>query len=422
MPRDPELLPAGVRISDRIAQSQIHRFYPQRVVTESLKTASKAGIRERDLPNLFMVYFAIMLCFYRSASQREVLRCMADGLQWIFGLVEFGITGKSGISQARTRIGWEPMKLVFEACAKPIAVPGSIGCFYKEMRLVVLDGSDLDLDDCDDNCSFFGKTSNQNGEGAYPKARIVSLIEAGTRVPFALTWGTMTKEEKTGSAKAGNKKGRRYAVEAQPKRASENALAMDVIPKLEPGMLCLADALFMDFAIFQKAAERGAHLLFRARLDRKLPRERILSDESYESTIYSSKNRSQCMKVRVVEFSVTIVIDGSTTTQDYRLITTLMDEKKYPARELASTYRERWEIETMLDEMKVHLMGSQRLRSKTPDLVVQEIYGMVMAYTVIRSAMYEAASSVPIDPDEVSFTHSKNEMTRNLTKVGAFSP
>ncbi len=398
MPRDPNTLAAGVRLSDKLALGQLHRLYPLDVVKDSLNKAQKATLRTRELPNEFMTYYPILLCMYRSASQQEVLRVIADGLTWLFGLKDFKITGKSGISQARSRVGSEPLVDVFNRCAKPLAKAGAKGCFYRGLRLVAVDGTDLDLDDCPENSHYFGKMTNQYSEGPYPKARLVGLVEAGTRAVFAVAVGK-SKE-------------------------SENSLVLKVIPKLTEGMLCLADRLFMSWEIFDQAQRTGAQLLFRARKDRKLPVEKRLADGSYLSTIYDSTDRKQekGIKVRVLKFDAEITRDGKTTKHDYRLITTLMDNVDYPLTELANLYRERWEIETMLDEVKTHLMEGQTLRSRTPDLVIQEIYGMMMAHYAIRAVMYEAAASKDIDPDELSFTHSRNVIERNLPKFGAFPP
>jgi hypothetical protein len=398
MPRNPNVLAAGVRLADKLTFAQLHRYFPTSIVRDSLEKTQRATKRTRELPNEFMTYYPVMLCLYRDVSQQEVLRVMADGLHWLLGLKDFKITGKSGISQARARVGSEPLIDVFARCAKPLAKPGSEGCFYGGLRLVAIDGSEVDLDDCPENSERFGRSKNQHGEGAYPKAKLVGLVEVGTRAAFALSVG-------------------KY-------KDSENALALNVIGKLTSGMLCLADRLFMSWDIFDQARKTGAELLFRARDDRNLPVEKRLPDGSYLSTIYASTDRKQenGIKVRVIDYDAEISCDGKRTKYPYRLITTLMEHEAFPIAELAKLYRERWEFETMLDELKTHLMQSQPLRSRTPDLVVQEIYGMVMAHYAIRAVMYEAAASESIDPDELSFTHSRNVLERNLPKFGAFPP
>lgn len=398
MPRNPNVLAAGVRLADKLTLAQLHRYFPTNIVKDSLEKAQKATKRTRELPNEFMTYYPMMLCLYRDVSQQEVLRVMADGLSWLFGLRDFKITGKSGISQARARVGSEPLIDVFDRCAEPLAKPGSLGCFYRGLRLVAIDGTDLDLDDCPENSGYFGRSKNQNGEGAYPKAKLVGLVEVGTRATFALSVG-------------------KY-------KDSENSLALSVIPKLSSGMLCLADRLFMSWEIFDRAQKTGAELLFRARDDRNLLVEKRLPDGSYLSTIYAytDRKRETGIRVRVIEYDAEVTRDRNTTKYGYRLITTLVDHESFPLHEVANLYRERWEFETMLDEVKTHLMQSQPLRSRTPDLVIQEIYGMVMAHYAIRAVMYEAAATGNIDPDDLSFTHSRNVVERNLPKFGAFPP
>jgi hypothetical protein len=398
MPRNPNVLAAGVRLADKLTLAQLHRYFPTNVVKDSLERAQKATKRTRELPNEFMTYYPMMLCLYRDVSQQEVLRVMADGLSWLFGLRDFKITGKSGISQARARVGSEPLIDVFDRCAKPLAKPNSKGCFYRGFRLVAMDGTDLNLDDCAENSEHFGRPKNQHGEGAYPLARLVGLVEVGTRATFALSVGKYED--------------------------SENSLALNVIPKLCSGMLCLADRLFMSWEIFDKAQKTGAELLFRARDDRKLPVEKRLPDRSYLSTIYAYSDRKQesGIKVRVIDCEVEVRRGKNKTKHGYRLLTTLMDHEAFPLADLANLYKERWEFETMLDEVKTHLMEGQPLRSRTPDLVIQEIYGMFMAHYAIRAVMYEAAASENIDPDQLSFTHSRNVLERNLPKFGAFPP
>lgn len=398
MPRNPNTLPAGVRLSDKLALAQLHRFFPLETVRQALKTENRETMRMRELPNEFMAYYPIILCLYRDASQQEVLRVMTDGLDYLFGLKEFKVTGKSGISQARARVGSGPLASVFESCAKPIAKEDARGCFYKGLRLTALDGSDLDLDDCEDNHKYFGRNRNQHSDGPFPKARVVGLVEVGTKAIFGLSIGLCLD--------------------------SEIALAKNVIPKLEAGMLCIADRLFMSFELYKTASEQGAQLLFRARLDRNLEREEVLPDGSYLSTIYAHTDRKKekGIRVRVLDSDVDVEVGGIKSRQSYRFITTLFDWKTYPLVELVELYRQRWEIETMLAEVKTHLMGSQPLRSRTAELVKQEIYGMFMAHYAIRRIMYEAAYSEKLDPDDLSFTHSRNVLERNMPKFGIFPP
>jgi hypothetical protein len=396
MPRKANIIPAGVQIADRLSFTQITRIFPLRAIHEALEKTNKTTVRVRELPNEFMVLFTILLAVYRYRSQKEVLRTLADGLHAVFGFADFTITGASGISQARTRVGHEPLKELFEQCAIPLAKDNSIGCFYQGLRLVGIDGSSVDLEDNSDNRNHFGNSSC-NGS---PLVRLSGLVEIGTRAFFCLATGPW-------------------------KGSSENSLALQVLPKLRTGMLCLGDRYYAKFSLIQAVIETGAHLLFRRQENWKLKREQVLPDGSYISTVYEHADKTQLkgIKVRVVEFRAEVGMDGKTSrTADYTLVTTLMDHRKYQFMELVNLYRERWEFETALDEMKTHLMGGQPLRSKTPELVTQEIYGMVLAHYVVRAAMFEAAESEKLDPDRLSFEHSKTVLERHLPKLGGSFP
>jgi len=398
MPKNPSLLPAGVRISDRLAVGCFQRSFPKDAVLGALARQGRETQRERELPNEAVVYLSMALAIYRDASQPEVLRCVAEGLSWLNPRRELKITGRSGISQARTRVGWQPLKDLFETCAKPLAKPDAQGAFYRGRRLVALDGTSFNLDDCSENEEAFGRPANQLGAGSYPQARLVGLVECGTHALFAAEIG-------------------RYA-------DSELTLAVPVIQRsLKPGMLCLADRLFASYHLVKMSKEFGAEILCRCRMDRRLPREVELQDGSFLSTIYSSDDRSRekPLRVRIIEYDVVNTQSGEVSP--FRLMTTLLDPSEAPAQELAELYPERWEFEITLDELKVHLNDNVKtLRSKTPDLVRQEIYGLIMAHYAIRAIMYDAADSCKLDPDELSFVHSVRVVRRKLPGFGNFSP
>ncbi len=409
----------GIRISDKINLAQLQRCYPSDVVLACLKETDSATARKRELPNDFVFFYLLALCLIRHVSQKEVLRRLSDGIEWLNGLVTVKITGRSGISQAKKRVKSEAMKAIFDRCAKPIAKPNSLGCYYQGLHIVVVDGTDIDLYDSKENAEYFGKSSNQFGACGYPKARAVALIEAGTRTVFGLNIGKYKNKDDDNVVPTQ----KRNTSNRNHKEIGEIALASPLTIHLKPGQILLGDRLFMAFKFFKKCRQTGANLLFRAREDRKLQKEKLLPDGSYISTIYDSEKGSKdSMEVRVIEFGLEVALDGKTTETSYRLITTLMDSEKYPMDELAKLYRERWEVELMLDEVKNHLMDGELLRSRTPELVKQEIYAMVMAYNVIRYSIHDAAEAEKIDPDELSFKHSKNVVERYLPKFGFFPP
>lgn len=402
MARTAAELPPGPRITDYISLGVVARLFPRPVVDEVLAETGKASIRERDLPAHVMVYYVIALALWMQSSYREVLRCLLEGLQW---LAEPGaplkVTGKSGISQARTRLGPEPLRRLHDRIVGPVAQPKTRGAWYRQWRLVSLDGSTMAVADTQDNDEAFGRPGKRaGGRAAHPLLRFVSLVECGTHVLF----------------------GTRMAAY----RIGEYTLALEVVTGLREGMLCLADRLFFGFELWQAAQGTGSDLLWRVKHNLCLPCELRLADGSYLGAIYPSptdrRRRTKGLAVRVIEYTLEGAPDAEAL---YRLVTTILDPAQAPAEELAALYPQRWEIEGALDELKTHLRGSQIvLRSKTPDLVKQEFFGLLMAHFAIRGLMHEAALTADEDPDHISFIHTVRVVRRNLLRVQpqAFSP
>src|SRR5216117_3724094 len=189
-------------------------------------------------------------------------------------------------------------------------------------------------------------------------------------------------------------------------------------------MLCLADRGFFGFEMWRQALATNAQLLWRIKKNAVLPCDKRLTDGSYLSRIYpSEKDRRQqtnAIAVRVIEYRLEGVADAEPI---YRLLTSVLDAQQAPAQELAALYHERWEIETALDELKTHLRGSKIvLRSKTPDLVRQEFYGLMMTHFAVRGLMHEAALQAGEDPDQLSFLHAVRVVRRKLPHFVAIPP
>jgi hypothetical protein len=392
-------LPKGNRITDFISLGVVAKTFPLKTVKSVLAATGKESIRQRDLPAHVVVYYVIALALYMQSSYREVLRCLLEGVQWLVNpSVSIRVTGKSGISQARTRLGFEAVERLHDEVVRPIATSATRGAWYKRWRLVSLDGSTLDVADEEDNEQAFGRQPALRGQTAFPQVRFVSLVENGTHVLFGTRMGAY--------------------------RAWEQALAEGTFAFLKRGMLCLADRSFFRFVLWNKARVTGADLLWRAKKNHRLPREQGLDDASYLSTIYSSakdwRHHRNGVAVRVIEYTLEGVPDAEPI---YRLLTTILDPKEAPARELAALYHERWEIETALDELKTHLRGARIvLRSKTPDLVRQEFYGLLMAHFAIRGLMHEAALLGNTDPDTLSFLHAVRVIRRKMPRLPSIPP
>jgi hypothetical protein len=179
-------LPAGSRIPDYISLGVIAKYFPAEKVHSILHETKRTSLRQRDLPAHVVVYYVIALALYMRSSYREVLRCLLEGVQWLLDpSARVKVAGKSGISQARGRLGSAPLKLLYESVVKPVATPQTRGAWYRQWRLVSLDGSTLAVADTAENDKEFGRPGASRGASAYPKIRFVGLLENGTHVLFA---------------------------------------------------------------------------------------------------------------------------------------------------------------------------------------------------------------------------------------------
>src|SRR5947207_1837649 len=198
MSRTVATLPEGGRITDYISLGVIAKAFPVTKVHAVLKATGTASIRQRDLPAHVVVYYVIALALYMQSSYREVLRCLLEGVQWLLDpAVVLKVAGNSGISQARTRLGWEPLQQLHDAMVKPIAVAATKGAWYRGLRLVSVDGSTLEIADEAANNQAFGRPGASRGESAFPRLRFVSLVENGTHVLFGTQQGPYATGEIT---------------------------------------------------------------------------------------------------------------------------------------------------------------------------------------------------------------------------------
>lgn len=397
MARTAMTMSGGGKLAEHLSVGVLAAAYPRKEITAAVDASGKRSERVRDLPAEAVAYYVMALGLLMAVSTREVLRVLMEGLRWLGEEGPMKVASKAAISQARRRLGPEPLRRLWESSAQPMAEASTPGGFYRDLRLVALDGSTLDVPDTAANRTHFGKPGASRGEAAFPQLRLVGLIETGTHSFFSASMG--------------------------PYAHSENALAEAVVSALRPGMLCLADRLFASFRLWQRAGATGAALLWRIRSNLVLPVEQVLPDGSYLSTFYGStkdrRHQRGGLRVRVIEYQLEEHPDQET----YRLMTTLLEPERAPAAELAALYPERWELEGAFDELKTHLRGGQVvLRSKTPELVEQEFYGLLLAHRAVRTLMLQAAAKAEVDPDRLSFTHTVRILRRKLAARPAFSP
>lgn len=377
--------------------------FPMDQVHAILEQTRRGSQRVRELPAHTLVYYIIALGLFRPLATQEVLRVLQEGMKEIApsprkkgSRKKVKTAGAPAISQARKRLGVEPMRQLYEQAVQPVAMPKTEGAFYRKWHLVAMDGFTLEVPDTEANRAAFSRPeSPSGGESAYPRIRGVGLVEVGTHVLFGAALDS-------------------YAV-------GEITLARQVVPHLQKGMLCLADRYFPGYPLWKQATGTGAELVWRVRDKIRFDVEQRLPDGSWISRFRPNREKGkppgEPIAVRVIEYR----IKGKEETT--RIITSILDWRAAPADELAELYHERWEFETTLDEFKTHLRGARTvLRSQTPELVKQEVYGILLAHFALRGLMHQAALRGGRDPDRVSFTHTVNVVRRTLPRFAAISP
>lgn len=395
MARTKQALTDGIRMNDIIGAGILTKVVPGTVVSSVLEKNNQHTIRERKLSKEFLIYYVIGMALFSNINIRSVLKALLESLSYIFPDIIKEAACESAISQGRSRLGDSVMKDLFESVCVPLSTPSTKGSTYRDLNLVAIDGSSADLPDEQDICKSFPKHNN-GVEYPYPQLKFVALVELGTRCVF--------------SAALGND------------NDSEHVLAEQVIPSLKPGMLVLADRLYMCYNLFSKADKTGAAVVFRAKSAFNLIPVEQFDDGSYTARIFDRHiDRRKGKLVRVIEY--TIKANGKKTDEVYRLVTNILDPEKAPASELAELYCRRWGMETAFDEIKDHLkLPSHSFRSKRADLVKQEFWGFLIAHYIIRYIIFQAASANNISPNDISFQGTINIVKRRSASALPFPP
>jgi hypothetical protein len=385
-------------LSDLVSVGVLTRTFPPELVDEVIAGVGRTEQRHRSLPARVMAYFSIGMALHSEGSYEDVLALLTDGLAWVSGEEPVKLPSKSAIFQARARLGAEPVQALFSRVAAPLAGPGVAGAWLAGRRLVAIDGTCLDVADTPENAGVFGRPGVNKGEqAAFPQARIVALAECGTHAIFDAVLGSYT--------------------------TAENTLARDLIDRLEPGMLVLADRGFCGFPLWSRAVATGADLLWRAMPNMKPRYVETLADGTWLAELRPSGNagrHAEPLGIRVIDYHLD---DGRPNDETYRLFTTILDPDDATATDLAVAYAQRWEIESAFDELKTHQRGPRTvLRSKSPDLVLQEIWGHLCCHFAIRTLMWEAAGHAGVDPDRVSFVAALRVARRSISAARDFSP
>lgn len=393
-------LGSGARLADFLSASLMARVVPPQVVHEVLDAHQRNSRRIRAFPAVAGVYYVMALSLYPQASYEAVFCAVSQGLAWEAGAPQPAGVSKVAISLLRQRIGWQPLGDLVVRCCVPLADAAvHPGGFYKGLRLVAFDGSTFELADDPAIEQEFGRPGGRQGQAGYPQARCVVLAECATHVIFGANLG--------------------------PYASGEWALCRPLLQHLSADMLCMADRDFNGFEHWEQARATGAQLLWRCGATRKLPVEKMLADGSYLSTIGPSgvgvdEARARAITVRVIDYTLPNMPDSQ---PHYRLMTTLLDDRAAPLLELAALYHRRWEMESIFDELKTHLVNNRRvLRSRTPELVRQESFGWVLMHYTVRWLLRQGAARYRIPHEDLSFVGHLQLVRQQQPLSGAFPP
>jgi transposase IS4-like protein/DDE family transposase len=391
-------------LEDRVSVGVLAKAFPRGLVDEVIEAAGAREQRRRVLPAWLTLYFTLALALFMDRGAARVMRKLAGVVAWAERGVAVRVPSEEALSNARSRLGSEPLRLLFEKVAGFVARPGAEGAWWRGLRLVSLDGTTLDAQDEAANWERFGGPSTRTAEGkrlrgAFPQVRLLALAECGTRALAAAVWGGYETGEKT--------------------------LARQLLGRLSGGMLCLADRNFACWELWRDAAATGAELLWRIGASFSLPVDEVLPDGTYLSRLKAPrrlrKDGAEDTTVRVIEYR--LEDEQGEVTETFTLITTLLDPDAAPARELAELYQARWEIETALGSLKTQMKGAGIvLRSKTPDGVIQEVWALLCAYHAVRELISAAAALAAEDPLRICFVNALDVVRGPVGTPGSFSP
>ena len=378
------------------------RSFPPETVDEVVAAQGRTEQRSRLLPARLVVYYVMALALFASEGYEEVMRQLVAGLAWTTRWRgTWRVPSSPAISKARTRLGPAVLAALFDRVCVPVAAPDTAGAFYRSWRLVAVDGTTFDAPDEAVNTARFGKPSNDQGTGAFPQVRVVALAECGTHAVFAAALAGITTGEQDAIPRAAGQDRCGNAGAGRPQLPGPPTVGRRRRDRGGPAV-----------------AGQVRHPTARGHRTRRglLP---VLPGRARHPRTRPADHRA---RHRVHPAAATSAYPHK-AGEVYRLVTTILDPDLAPAEDLATAYAQRWEIESVLDEIKTHQLQSRPvLRSRDPDGVEQEIWGILLVHHAIRDLIHLSARDAGLDPDRVSFTRALRAARRQVTDQAGLSP
>jgi Insertion element 4 transposase N-terminal/Transposase DDE domain len=356
------------------------RAIPREAVLAALDAVGRRERRHRKITLEATLLLVIAMNLFAELSVSDAFARLAQGLRFVWADPDIALPKDSALSTRRYQLGPRPLVALLRRVARPLASEATEGAFAYGLRLMAIDSSREAVPDTPENAKVFGKPKGRKGEGAFPQVHGVYLAECGTHAIVDCGFWPCSRNERVG--------------------------ALRLKRSIHAGMLVLLDCGFYAFLVLEALLARRAELLCRLPAHVRPRPVRRLSDGTILAAITSPKEAGprRELLVRVITYTVTDP-DDPTRRTTCRLVTSLLDERRYAALDLVCLYHERWEIELVFDEMATHQrLAGAVLRSLKPEGVIQELYGLVLAHYAVRSLMHEAGVAAGLDPRRLSFS------------------
>lgn len=346
-------------------------------IEQALETTGTASVRRRKLGAEQAVWVVLGMAMYADRS----IKAVVDHLGLALGSA--GSVVSSAVTKARYRLGAKPLQWLFEKVAATwSATPGLGG--YKGLALYGADGTHLRVDDSDANFEHFGKPGGRGGAGdaGYPQLRLVALLNLSNRLLAGVRCGPFSK--------------------------SEHELVSDLWKLISDNSLTILDRGFVSFRAFHELVHAGTsrHFMIRLKSNAVYEELEVLSDGTMLAVLHPPDDVRK-ENPAAGPITIRIISYRHEGGEPSRLAVTLLDHVVYPAKELVGLYHERWELEICFDELKTHMLErNECLRSKKPEGVYQELWGILLIYNLVRREMLLAAEARSIPARRISFRSS----------------
>lgn len=346
-------------------------------VRDALDATGTATLRRRRLPAEQVVWLVLGMALFRDRSITQV----ADSLDLALPARRGPTAAPSAITQARARLGEEPMAWLFDTCAQHWAHASADQHRWRGLSLYGVDGTTLRVWDSEENRDHFGLPSGGlRGDAAYPQVRLVALAALRSHLLAAASFGPYT--------------------------TGEGTLAADLWSQLPDHSLCVVDRNFLAANVLIPLARDGndRNWLIRAKKNTKWRELERLGDDDYLVKMRVSifaRRKDPSLPTTWVARATRYCHPGC---QPQWLLTSMLDSEAYPAREIIALYHERWEIEQCYDEIKTEMLDREEtIRSRNPERVRQEIWGILLAFNLVRLEMERVADEAEVEPTRISF-------------------